>query len=419
MSTLKPTDAMQGFESVFVARQPIFDRDEIPWGYELLYRASAEALTADVSDDDMATQSVIADGVSMALEGLPSERRRVLINFPENLLVEDTAFALPSENCVVEILETVPPTEEVLAALSRLKSARYTIAMDDYCGEEKLEPFLEYVDIIKVDILGLGNDLRKISKVMEKLAPYKATILAEKVENKEIFDSLKQFDFDLFQGFFFSKPEIVPGKKLSSNELTKLNLLQELGKDDFEPRDIARILQSDPSLSFRLFRHINSAGFSLASKVDTLDRAVTIMGQRAIAQWLRTAIMTDLNPAPKAGELVFLSVQRAKFLETLSLQLGSTSHPDTYFVTGLFSLLDAMLGIRMNQILPQLPLDEKIICTLEGTCDDHTLLKLAHSYERGYWADTERRLKALGLHHHTVDSLYVQARQWAQKSLAA
>ncbi len=411
----------QVFESIFVARQPIFDREERPWGYELLYRASAEAFTAEISDDDMATQSVIADGVSLALEGLPPERSKMLVNFPENLLVQDTAFALPSDNCVVEILETVPPTEYVLAALARLKNAGYTIAMDDYCGEEALVPFLEYVDIVKVDVLALDNDSDKIKTVLQKLSTHDVVILAEKVENRTVFEMVRGLGFDLFQGFFFSKPIIIPGKKLSSSELTKLQILQELGKDDFEPKRIAEILQADPSLAFRLFRYINSAGFSLASKVDTLDRAVTILGQRAIAQWLRTAIMSDLNPAPKAGELVFLSVLRAKFLELLALktEFSRKGHPDSFFVIGLFSLLDAMLGIRMTEILPNLPLDELIVCTLNGSCEEHTLLKLAHSYERGYWSDTDKRLRSLDLDQRTADTLYAQARHWAQRALVS
>lgn len=409
-----------GSESVFVARQPIFDSNETPWGYELLYRASADAKTAEIDDDDMATRSIIADGISLALEGLPAERRRVLINFPETMLLEDVAYALPSENCVVEVLETVSPTSEVLDALTRLREAGYTIAMDDYGGEESLEPFLEHVDIIKVDILALENDKEKLQAVVDKLAAYKALILAEKVEDKAVFETARDMGFDLFQGFFFSKPELVPGKKLTANEVSKLQLLQELGKEDFEPKRIAEILQSDPSLSYRLFRHINSAGFSLASKVDSLDRAITILGQQAITQWLRTAIMSDLNPAPMAGELVFLSVHRAKFLELLANETGMSDnvHPDSFFVVGLFSLLDAMMGIHMKEILSALPLDELISCTLEGTCKEHTLLRLAHSYERGYWADTDHRLKSLELDHHTADNLYVQARQWAQKALA-
>ncbi len=418
MTEINEPDTTQ--ENVFVARQPIFDRSEKPWGYELLHRESATAMTANVTDDEAATRAVIADGVSLAMEGLPSERRRVLINFPEELLLTGAAFALPKDGCVVEILETVSPTPEVLDALKELKKAGYMLAMDDYCGETDLKPFLDIVDIVKVDILGLDNDPEKIKEVYAPLAVKNVITLAEKVEDNEIYTMLRDMGFDLFQGFFFSKPHIVPGKKLSSNQMSKLQLLRELGREDFELKEIANILKADPSLSFRLFRHINSVGFGLVNKVDTLDRAVVIMGQRAIAQWLRTAIMSDLNPAPKAGELVFLSVQRAKFLEMLAVHTGisTQTNPDSFFVIGLFSLLDSMLGIRMKELLENLPLNDTISCTLEGSCPEHTLLKLAHSFEHGYWADTDKRIKDLNIDRRTVDSLYVEARTWAQRALA-
>lgn len=407
-------------QAIFIARQPIFDRSQAPWGFELLYRSSKDALTAEVSDDSSATQSVIADGVTLALEGLPESQRRVLINFPEALLLEGTAYALPSESCVVEILETATPSPEVLAELKKLREAGYTIAMDDYLGEEHLEPFLEHADIIKVDILGLENDLDRIKEVVSKIKPYNSLLLAEKVENQQVFTMLHRLGFDLFQGFFFSRPEVIPGRKLASNELTKLQLLKELGKSDFEPREIARILKSDPSLSYRLFRYINSVGFGLSAKVESLDRAVALLGQRAIGQWLRTALFSDLNPTPKAGELVLLSVHRAKFLELLAGRLGldKTVQMDSFFVVGLFSLLDAMLGMQMTDILDVLPLDRKISCALDGTCREYGLIELAHSYERGYWADINRRLKEMNLDQKTADALYVEARVWAQRALA-
>lgn len=407
-------------ENIFVARQPVFDRSGKVWGYELLHRDSDTALTANVLDGDVATQAVIADGVSLVMEDLHDDRQRVLINFPENLLVAGAAFALPKDNCVVEILETVRPTTEVLNALRELKKAGYRLAMDDFCGEEHLEPFLDLVDIVKVDILGLDSDPEKIRAVHSSVSGRGATLLAEKVEDQKTYDLLRDMGFDLFQGFFFSKPHIVPGKKLSSNQISKLQLLRELGRDDFELGEIANILKADPSLSFRLFRHINSAGFGLSNKVDTLDRAVVIMGQRPIAQWLRTALMSDLNPAPTAGELVLLSVQRAKFLEMLAMHAGMTKevHPDSFFVIGLFSLLDAMLGMRMKDLLEALPLNEIISCTLDGSCPEHTLLELAHSYERGYWADTDKRIREMNLDRRTVDALYVEARTWAHRALA-
>ncbi len=238
------------------------------------------------------------------------------------------------------------------------------------------------------------------------------------MEDNRTFDILKDMGFSLFQGFFFSKPEIIPGKKLSTNELTKLQLLNELGQPDFEPCRLAEILQSDPSLSYRLFRYINSVGFGLRTKVTSLKRGIDMMGMLQAKQWLRTVIMADLNPTPKAGELAYMSVHRAKFLESICSITGTDGcKPDTLFITGLFSLLDSMLGVQMSEILDSLPLEESVVKALTGKGYEHDLLMLAHSYEHGYWADTSRRLKMLGMDTRQVDLLYAHSRNWAQKML--
>ncbi|WP_239057878.1 hypothetical protein [Pseudodesulfovibrio sp. JC047] len=165
------------YETVFIARQPVFRSNETVWGYELLFRSSAENI-ALVTDEDRATSSVIADGLAMATDGMDSDSR-ILINFPEKLLVEDGGFSLPKERCIIEILEHVKPHEETLQAVKRLKDAGYTIAVDDYCGQFHLQPFLDLADIIKVDILEFGSDFEQIKKIVHR-APEGVTLLAEK-----------------------------------------------------------------------------------------------------------------------------------------------------------------------------------------------------------------------------------------------
>jgi EAL and modified HD-GYP domain-containing signal transduction protein len=407
------TEAPPMIEAVFVARQPVFHADETLWGYELLFR-SGEGNVANVTDGSQATASVIADGLALAMEGM-SLGMRILINFPEQLLVDDVGFALPKEACIVEILEDVNPTPEALAAARRLKDAGYTLAVDDYAGQPELLPFLKMADILKVDVLELGNDMERVRRTLEALPVDNIQLLAEKVEDKPSFLALRDMGFNLFQGFFFSMPEILPGKKLSTNEVTKLQLLSELSAPEFEPKRLAEILESDPSLSYRLFRYINSVGFGLRKKVTSLKRAIDMMGLIQAKQWLRTAILSDLNPAPTAGELAFMSVHRAKFLESLCGQadLHRECRPDTMFITGLFSLLDAMLGVEMGDILEKLPLDESVTDVLCG--EEDSLLPLVRSYEHGQWADTLRLLAKLGLPPDQADLLYAQSGNWAQR----
>jgi EAL and modified HD-GYP domain-containing signal transduction protein len=405
----------ESFESMFIARQPVFRPDESVWGYELLFRSGRDNV-AVIDDESQATASVIADGLTLATEGM-DQAARILINFPEKLLVDDAGFALPRDRCVVEILENVRPGKEALAAARRLKDAGYLLAVDDFFGQDELRPFVELADIVKMDILALDSDPARIKKGMAGL-PRSVSLLAEKVEDNETFKALSGMGFSLFQGFFFSRPEIIPGRKLTANETTKLQVLGELAKPDFEPVRLAAILQSDPSLTYRLFRYVNSAGFGLSEKITSAKRAIDMMGMIRAKQWLRSVILADLNPSPKAGELAYLAVHRAKFLESIcSSSNRAVCEPDTLFMTGLFSLLDAMLGMDMNDILKALPLEEAVVQALGGTGDLYDLLRLATSYERGQWGETAQRLKKLGLDSFQAELLYIQSRSWAQKML--
>lgn len=399
------------FEAVFVARQPVFTRTMDVWGYELLFRDSAEAIAAGVIDEDAATSSVLADGVASAAHGMPGNRK-YLVNFPESLLMSEAAFALPVESGVVEILETVTPTEEVLNAIRTLRQEGYTIAVDDFMGEDAMRPLVELADIVKVDVLGLEGDTERIRSVVESL-PSGKTLLAEKVENREGFETLRDMGFHLFQGFFFSKPEIVTGKKLSSGQISRMRLMQELGADNISPERISEILSQDPSLSYRLFRYLNSASFGLSVKVKSVHRAVSMLGTKQITQWLRSALLSDLDPSPRGSELAYYSVLRARFMELLCGESESCKIEEPMFIIGLFSLLDAMLDVRMLDVLEELPLDESVVKALTGKSKLHQLVMLAHSFERGYWADCDRRIKALGLKPQRVNTLYAQARNWA------
>ncbi|MEZ7198124.1 EAL and HDOD domain-containing protein [Pseudodesulfovibrio karagichevae] len=405
----------QAFESMFIARQPVFTPDESVWGYELLFRSGHDN-EAVIDDESQATASVIADGLTLATEGM-DPAARILINFPEKLLVEDAGFALPRERCVVEILENVRPGKETLAAARRLKDAGYTLAVDDFFGQDELRPFVELADIVKMDILALDADPARIKAGMAGL-PGKVTLLAEKVEDNETFKTLRDMGFSLFQGFFFSRPEIIPGRKLTAAETTKLQVLGELAKPDFEAARLAAILQSDPSLTYRLFRYVNSAGFGLLQKITSAKRAMDMMGMIQAKQWLRSVVLADLNPSPKAGELAYLAVHRAKFLESIcSSSNRPVCEPDTLFTTGLFSLLDAMLGMNMHDILKSLPLEESVVEALDGNGELYDLLRLATSYERGQWGETLQRLKKLDLDSFQAELLYIQSRSWAQKML--
>lgn len=405
-------------EPIYVARQPIFDRDMSIWGYELLFRHSSQSTVARIDDADEATSRVIADGFGLVVDLLePSQK--VLINYPEAMLLQGAPRALPSETAIVEILETVHPTPDILSACTQLKADGYVLALDDFVGQPGFEALLKLTDMVKVDVLNL--EFHQINAIVSGLhRTGTRRLLAEKVEDLAMFDQCRELGFELFQGYFFSRPELVCGKKLSANQISKLQLLKELSAPDLELRRISAIVQHDVSLSYRLLRYINSPGVGLPNQITSINQAVNLLGQRKISAWLRVLIMAEMKSTPQSGELLFLSVQRAKFLETMSKVAGSGELTgETMFLLGLFSFLDAILGQPMADILLKLSLEPRLEAALLGqNAELGAWLDLAKACERGSWENIETLLTTLNLtSEHTAKSLNESA-QWAKQFLA-
>jgi len=404
------------YQPIFVARQPIFDRTESIWGYELLFRHSDHVKAARITNDDVATASIIADGFTMAMEGL-EHTKKIFINFPQKLLVQGSSLALPSDKCIIEILETVNPDQDVLAACRKVKEQGFVLALDDYVGQPGFEAFLELADIVKVDIL--GRTPAEIIKLFQRLNRYKCFFLAEKVEDEHFYHLTRSLGFNLFQGFYFSKPEMLKGRKISAGEVAKINVLQELAQDEYKIDHLARIISTDISLSYRLLKYLNSAYFALPQKIRSISQAITLLGQNPLRQWLMVVILAELQREPLAEELVFASIRRGRFLELIAhfLRPVPYSH-DAMFMLGLFSNLDAMLGQDMREIMGKMPLEDEIKNALCGESNKaRNLLDLAAAFEHGEWDEIDRLLVDFRLAPDRVALANNQAQIWAHNIL--
>ncbi len=407
------------YEPVFVARQPIFDRKQRIWGYELLFRHSDTAAVAQFLDPDEATAKVIADGFTLAATGLPVETR-LLINFPKNLLLNESFYALPPKACVVEILETVQPEAEVATVLKAAKKAGYILALDDFVGQPGFEPFLELADIVKVDVLNQSK--AALLALTSQLQQRRAKLLAEKVEDRETFEFLRGLGYHLFQGFFFSKPEILPGRKISSANLSRLQLMQELAKDDYEVKELAEIISHDVSLSYRLLNYLNSPAFGLRRTIETIQQAITILGSRSTRQWLMVIILSDLDPSPMAAVLSLQSIQRARFLQLAAQQddFGTPHNAERMFLLGLLSMLDVLLGHHMKEIIGSMPLDEEIKAALMGIENEsYAWLELVRALENAAWDKATSLLAKFGMGQDRAALLYATAGAWANAVISA
>lgn len=410
-------------EPVYVARQPVYGREGEVWGFELLFRHSAEATAARIGDPDAATAKVVSDGYMLAQPSL-SGGRKALVNFPHNLLVGDAAFALPPDAVTIEILETVPPEPAVLDALKRLKIAGYNLALDDFVGAPGYEPILALLgpgDMVKVDVLGMEvARLKQIAWTLKLGSPGRM-LLAEKVEDQAMRDACRAVGFDLFQGYFFSRPEIISGRKLPSARLAKIRLLGEITRPDFDDRKIIQALSTDVGMSYRLLTYANSPALAMHKKVDSIEQAVFRIGRRPLAKWLTAILLTDLTPTPAAEEIAMRSSARGRFLELAALEIRQTPMPpDAMFLLGLFSRIDAILGMPMTEVLELLPLEPALAGALQGKSGPaKDWLDLEAAFDEADWTQVAARVATLGVSPETVSRLRAQALRWAFESVSA
>jgi len=404
------------YDKIYIARQPIFTKDMQIWGYELLFRSGENMQVAMITDSDQATTQVIADGFTLAVQGMRKDTK-ALVNFPRNVLLGAAPYVLPPERCVIEILETVQPEPGILKACMDLKAKGYVLALDDFVGDPGFEPLCEIADIVKVDIL--HKTPQEVMAIVKGLARFKAVLLAEKVENLDMFNVCKKLGFTYFQGYFFSKPEVIPGRKLSASQTTKIKLLKELNESDADLDRLIEIIQTDLSISYRLLQYINSARFGLRGKIESIQRAASMLGRQNLKQWLQVILLSDVNTTDKAQELVRISVQRGRFLQLLSDTCKTPFGSDGMFLLGFFSMLDAILDQFMDVVLQDIPLDAGIKQALtEAGAPNSIWIGLLDELDRCNWAGLASRAGQLGIPLELIGKLSLEAAAWTNEVMS-
>ncbi len=398
------------YVTALVARQPIFDSRKKVRGYELLFRDSAESACALFADQCQATMKVIADayvclGADMAGEA------RLMVNFSRAGILDQLPYALPPGRTVVEFGECLPPDKDLLLALRKLKADGYLLSLDGLRDVGGCGPLVALADIVKVDVL--DQTMEDVAAVLDAVGRDGPILLAKRVETAALFEMSKAMGFTWFQGFFFQRPEIVPGRKLSSNQQSRLRLFRLIEREDMELEKVAEIIHADVSISYRLLSLLNSAAFGLPQKIDSIERAIMMLGWKSLRNWLRVVIFTDLAPKGKTRELSFASVLRGRFMETAAEAHGAPVSPPALFLLGLFSLLDAMLDLPMREIVTSLPIEEELKEALCGERNVHAdWLRLAACFESADWRRLDAYVEALGLDPALVARCYHEALAW-------
>ncbi len=340
---------------IFIGRQPIFDNNMNVFAYELLFRNSNHSQNAEVVDGDSATSQVLMNCfIDIGLENIVGTHK-AFINLTRTFLSSpQLIMAAPPDQLILEIMEDIEPTDELLDALKLLKKNGHSIALDDFIYDRKFDSFINISDVIKIDITAL--DENNIIEHVEKLKPYKVKLLAEKVETYDEFEFLKELNFDYYQGYFFSKPKIISGKTISSNQLAILHLLARINDPEIEVEDLSQIITSDVALSHKVLRFINSPVSGIRTLVDSIQQAVVLLGLTTIKNWV--TILALATGSKKPLELGKTALIRARCCELLAKKRG-LSKPDSFFTVGLFSSLDAMMDQPLVDLLKELPLSDE------------------------------------------------------------
>jgi len=393
----------------YAARQPILTADQQVYGYELLFRDSLEnSFTSN--DPDAASRNVLDSSILMGLDVL-CDGRRAFINCTRDLLLRGYITLLPPNQTAVEILETVPPDELVIATCKRLKDSGYMIALDDFATDDPREPLADLADVIKIDMR--VTPLEACVGIVKKYASPRRRLLAEKTETQEEFQAARKAGFSYFQGYFFRKPEIVQAREIPANRINYLRLLQAISQPDTNPRKIEEILKGEASLCYRLLRYLNSPIFGFRQEVRSVRHALTILGDREMRRWIR--LVTTLTAGQnKPTDLILTTLTRARFCELISTKVAHGS--SDLFLMGLLSVMDAILEMPMGLVLDGIAVEPDTRAVLLGEHSRLTpIYDLMLAQEAGEWGAAEKLSAELHLPGSFAVDAHWTAMQWASE----
>ena len=399
--------------NISILRYPIFDVNRRLWGYSLSCICGAASAFSGLPDKEDVALNVAASA-SIGLQQVLSRDKKIVIDFTEKNILTHLPYMLPAAQTAVNVKEDIYRQPTVPEALVQLKADGFIISVGGFTGELDLDPLYRMADIISLEVHEMPKEA--IESLIRTARPYTAKLLSNRVDEEPLFRLCKDLGFTLFQGAFFKSPEIVKVRNLSSGETARFHLLKMIETKEPDIKELADVIQSDVSISYRLLSYLNSAAFGFAQKVKSILHAITLLGWRNTKNWLRVVLLNDVNQNENAPELFLLAVQRGKFLE-----LTAKDHdfwgfdPESLQLMGLFSLLDVMLATPMKDIVSHLPLEEKIKSALLGESNNEyqPLLKLTKYLEEGRWTEADTLMQQLNLNREKVKAAFQTAVDWA------
>lgn len=340
-------------QDILLARQPIYNTNKEVVGYELLFRENTDIPTTGIFDGNRATSRVLLSlftesDITTITHGLPA-----FINFTAELIHNPPFF--DPKSMIIEVLEDICITDKIIASLKKLKEKGFTLALDDFVMDEKYRPILELVDIIKLELPEMNDDV--LTQTIKTLKKYNVKILAEKIETPELFNRCRELGCDMFQGYFLAKPEIIKGKKIAASKMAVLSLISEIQAPEIDMSGLTQIISRDPALSFKLLKLINSAAFKRSNTIDSIHRAVTLLGIQKIKSWASLLALSKLDDKPES--LHYIALVRALMCEKLAEYIQIDAK-DRFYTVGLLSCLDAFFDQEITEVVKHISLDTTI-----------------------------------------------------------
>ncbi|SFP91161.1 EAL and modified HD-GYP domain-containing signal transduction protein [Nitrosomonas cryotolerans] len=346
-------------EGVFFGKQPILDRDQNLVAYELLFRLDQAATTAHITNGLSATANVIINAYGQLGIQNVLDQQRGFINVDAELLMSDAIYFLPNNHVVLEMLETIDITEEIIQRCIELKQMGYQLALDDVVEvNDKIALLLPIVNVVKIDVLALEE--AALVSIVNVLKRWPVLLLAEKIENREQANRCMELGFQMFQGYYFAKPEIVSGRRADPAKFLLLKLLT-LVMGDSDIDTIEEEFKRHPGLSYNLIRMVNSAACGLPQKVNSIKQAIMILGRKQLQRWIQLLLYAaDSSNGGVSNALLQTAATRGKLMELIAKidRPYDKNHQERAFMIGILSLLDVLLGIEIQQIVNKLEISE-------------------------------------------------------------
>jgi c-di-GMP-related signal transduction protein len=395
---------------IYLARQPIFTRSKEIYAYELLFRGGMQNSFPGI-DGNSATSRLLSNtffttGVEQITSG-----KKAFINFTRELLVLKIPLMFPSPITTIEVLEDVKPDTQVIESCAAFSRQGYVIALDDFEYIPALEPLIDLADIIKIDFM--KNTKQQIEDYCRHFLSKGKKLLAEKVETSQEFEDALKKGFTYFQGYFFSKPQVMKETEIPTLKMNLMRIMGETKGDNFNVSKLQKLIEQDVGISYKLLRYLNSPFFRRLNEISSIRQAIVMLGEKGLRSFLSVIILAELSQ-DKPDELIKSSVIRARMCERIGIEKGNGLDTAELFTLGLFSHIDAILDNSMENIMKKLPLTQDIKNTLLGKkniLSDY--LDLVVSYQYASWDKVSRLAETLKISHEKLPGIYLDAIGWA------